>query len=192
MNDLFKVIDFSQQPETVLAKFVKQRDFLSNEYISKLANEAINLGFDSDIIFAVFIYFLKTSKKSIDLDEPDYKSIMDKHKFHEALLLTANNYENSNVISVPIEALSKSNSKHTNNTQSFDEEKSNFENTNENYPSYENYSSNFSRVAPPPGLNINVLNVSKPVASHVSSLPSPASSTASSSTANNNKKPLKD
>jgi hypothetical protein len=92
----FNIVNFSIQPESELATFVSKKQFLGDEYISQLVNASIKLGFNLDIIQKTFRIFLKGYKDPVNMFNPNYRQIIDKDKFINALISNASQLDSKN------------------------------------------------------------------------------------------------
>ena len=168
----FKIINFSQQPDTELTNFVSSKQFLSDEYIHKLVQLSIKLGFKLELINQVLKAFLKSTSKSIDICNPEYKSIIDQDKYLETLIDAANKHDNTTTSSNNI-----SNNKKTNQNQLEYDDEDTLEVEEQSYNGnfvddshFENYNSSKQHSL---NVNLNVNNTNKNDLKSVA-LPSPS------------------
>jgi hypothetical protein len=92
----FNMVNFSIQHDSELATFVSKKQFLGDDYISNLVNASIKLGFNLDIIQKMFRMFLKNYTHPFNMYSPNYKLIIDKEKFINALITNASQLDNKN------------------------------------------------------------------------------------------------
>ena len=116
----FSIINFSIQPDTALATFVKKKQFLGDEYVSYLVNSSIELGYSLELIQDTCRIFLKNHKHPFNLCDPDYRQIIEKEAFREALVMTATQMADANI-----------SSSNNSSNRSMSQNQSNFKNEND-------------------------------------------------------------
>jgi hypothetical protein len=95
LSESTKLVNFSTFPDDHLEKFVSTGIFLRNEFIHKLVEMTVQLGFSIETIKETLKLFLSESKTSIDLMRPDYESIINYDKFLERLIGVSNEVDNN-------------------------------------------------------------------------------------------------
>ncbi len=95
MNETNSKIDFSSMSDEQLVNFVDSKAFFCESFIMSLVEQAIRLGFNIESIKETLKYFLQHARFSIDLKNPDYKSLIDSDKFLEKLISVSSQLEMS-------------------------------------------------------------------------------------------------